>query len=84
MNCPSCTHTAQCVACRMEGRPAPRLRRYPGRMGEHVHVRPKRGDKVERWDDLEGPEPDPFEDDVPAAQRSPDQAGDLEGPRRAR
>ncbi len=53
-------------------------------MGEHVHVRPKRGDKVERWDDLEGPEPDPFEDDVPAAQRSPDQAGDLEGPRRAR
>lgn len=31
MSCPTCSGTVQCVSCRMEGRPAPRPRTYPGR-----------------------------------------------------
>lgn len=31
MTCPACTSTVQCVSCRMDGRPAPRVRPYAGR-----------------------------------------------------
>lgn len=31
MSCPTCSDSVQCVFCRMEGRPPPRLRSYPGR-----------------------------------------------------
>lgn len=31
MTCPTCSGTVQCVSCRMEGRPPPKLRAYPGR-----------------------------------------------------
>ena len=31
MSCPTCSGTVQCVSCRMEGRPPPKLRAYPGR-----------------------------------------------------
>jgi hypothetical protein len=30
-DCSTCSGTVQCVACRMDGRPPPKLRRYPGR-----------------------------------------------------
>ena len=33
MTCPACTSTVQCVSCCMEGRPAPRVRKYTGRLG---------------------------------------------------
>ena len=55
MSCPTCSGTVQCVSCRMEGRPAPRPRSYPGRAplgGRLTHtIRPQ-----------PEPEPDPDED----------------------
>lgn len=39
--CPDCSTEVQCVACRFAGRPAPVLRKYPGRLGQLVDGRPR-------------------------------------------
>ena len=61
MTCPTCSGTVQCVSCRMEGRPPPKLRAYPGRppLPGSIPVR-----TVTRRD-LE----DEDEDQTPVAQR---------------
>ena len=76
MACSACTISAQCVACRMEGRPAPRLRRYEGRRGETIYNRDKAA--LDYFADAEdSPEwREDLEEDTPPARRTATQTQD--------
>ena len=76
MACQSCTRDEQCVACRMEGRPAPRLPRYEGRRGETLTSRGKFSGPPPGEDPVEGPDWHDLEDDTPPARRTATRAGD--------
>jgi len=34
--CPDCLPGVQCVSCRLDGRPEPRLEKYVGRLGDTI------------------------------------------------
>lgn len=75
MACSACTISAQCVACRMEGRPAPRLRHYEGRRGETLYKRDQAA--LDYFADAEdSPEWRKPEEDTPPARRTATQTQD--------